>query len=91
MLQLVREGVAINPHYRKITPMVADELARWGDWANAVWIWESVLSSRPRIVAILTNVARGYAAMGQPDRARAYLMRAQRLAPDAPAEDLFQI
>jgi len=85
MLQLVREGVAINPHYRKVTPMVADELARWGDWANAVWIWESVLSSRPKIVAITTNVARGYAAMGQPDRAREYLARAKRLAPQAPA------
>ncbi len=85
LLRMVREGVAINPHYRKVTPMVADELARWGDWANAVWIWESVLSSRPNIVAITTNVARGYAAMGQPDRARDYLMRAKRLAPDAPA------
>ncbi len=81
----MREGVAINPHYRKVTPMVADELARWGDWSNAVWIWESVLSSRPKIVAITTNVARGYAAMGQPDRAREYLSRAKRLAPDAPA------
>jgi O-antigen ligase len=41
MLQLVREGIALNRHYRKITPIVADELARWGDWANATWIWES--------------------------------------------------
>src|SRR5258706_10895418 len=28
MLKLIREGVALNRHYRKITPMVADELAR---------------------------------------------------------------
>ena len=47
MLNLIREGVAINPHYRKITPMVADELARWGDWRNATWIWESVLQLAP--------------------------------------------
>jgi O-antigen ligase len=85
ILQLVREGIAINPHYRKVTPMVADELARWGDWADATWIWESVLASRPYVVAILTNAARGEDATGHPDRARAYLERARRLQPRAPA------
>ncbi|GAB3663269.1 O-antigen ligase family protein [Ramlibacter alkalitolerans] len=85
VLQLAREGIALNPHYRKITPMVADELARWGDWRDATWIWESVLSSRPYVVAIITNVARGYASMGRGDRAQAWLERAKRLQPRAPA------
>jgi O-antigen ligase len=85
LLQLVREGIAINPHYRKITPIVADELARWGDWADATWIWESVLGSRPYIVAILTNAARGHDAMGHQAQALAYLERARRLQPRAPA------
>jgi tetratricopeptide (TPR) repeat protein len=85
MLTLIREGIAINPHYRKITPMVADELARWGDWKNATWIWESVLASRPHVVAILTNVARGYVSMGDPAKAADYLGRAQRIQPRAPA------
>lgn len=84
MLQMVREGIEITPHYRKVTPMVADELARWGDWANATWIWESVLSSRPHVVAIIGNAARGYAALGQTDRALAYLERAKRIQPHAP-------
>jgi len=84
MLQLVREGIAINPHYRKITPIVADELARWGDWANATWIWESVLGSRPYVVAILTNAARGHDAMGHRNKALAYLERARRIQPRAP-------
>ena len=83
MLKQLREGIAINPHYRKITPMVADELARWGDWKDATWIWESVLSSRPYIVAILTNVARGYASMGDPAKALPYLERARKLHPKA--------
>ena len=83
MLKLIREGVAINPHYRKITPMVADELARWGDWKNATWIWESVLGSRPYVVAILTNVARGHASMGNTDTAMEYLERAKKLQPRA--------
>ncbi len=83
MLQLVREGIALNPHYRKITPIVADELARWGDWRNATWIWESVLASRPYVVAILANAARGHSAMGEQQQAMAYLERARRLQPDA--------
>lgn len=85
VLEQVQEGIAINPHYRKITPIVADELARWGDWRRATWIWESVLGSRPYIVAIITNVARGYGSMGRDDIARAYLERARALQPRAPA------
>ncbi len=85
MLQLTREGIAINSHYRKITPVIADEAARWGDWKNAIWIWESVLSSRPYIVAVLTNVTRGYMNQGETERAKAYLERAKRIQPNAPA------
>jgi len=85
MLKLIREGIDINPHYRKITPMVADELAKWGDWENAVWIWESVLGSRPYVAAIMTNVARGYAQMGQPDKAMAMLDRAKQIQARAPS------
>ncbi len=85
MLRLIREGVEINRHYRKITPMVADELARWGDWKNATWIWESVLSSRPNVVAIMSNVARGYIAMGDAAKADEWLQRAKKVQPRAPA------
>ncbi len=85
MLALIKEGVAINPHYRKITPMVADELAKWGDWKNAIWIWESVVSSRPYVVAILSNIARGYAQLGDNDKSLEYLLRAEKLQPKATA------
>ncbi len=85
MLRLIEEGIAINPHYRKITPMVADELAKWGDWKNAVWIWESVLGSRPYVAAIMTNVARGYAQMGEPDKSMAMLERAKKIQANAPS------
>jgi O-antigen ligase len=85
MLGLLRDGVRINPHYRKLTPIAADELARWGDWRDAIWVWESVLSSRPFIVAILTNVTRGYLAVGEPHRAAEYLERAKHLQPTARA------
>ena len=85
MLKLIKEGTDINPHYRKITPMVADELAKWGDWKNAVWVWETVLSSRPYVVAIMSNVARGYASIGNPDKALEYLERAKKIQPRAPS------
>lgn len=83
ILKLIKEGTDINPHYRKITPMVADEFAKWGDWRNAVWIWESVVSSRPYVVAILSNIARGYSQLGEMDKALAYLERAKKLQPSA--------
>lgn len=85
MLRLIKEGTDINPHYRKITPMVADELAKWGDWKNATWIWESVISSRPYVVAIMANVARGYATTGNPAKALEYLERAKKVQPRAPS------
>ena len=91
MLRLIKEGVAINRHYRKITPMVADELARWGDWKEATWIWESVLSSRPHVVAIMANVARGYAMIGKPAEALEYLQRAKKIQPRAPAVQSLEV
>ncbi len=83
MLKTAREGVAINPHYRKITPMLGDELARWGDWKNATWVWESVLGSRPYVAAIASNIARGHLAMGNLDKSFEFLEKAKRVQPKA--------
>jgi O-antigen ligase len=81
--QLIREGVAINPHYRKITPMVADQMAGWGDWANAVWIWESVLGSRPYIMAIMTNAIKGNFILKDYNRAQYWIERMKALQPQS--------
>ncbi len=91
LLTLIKEGTDINPHYRKITPMVADELAKWGDWKDAVWVWESVLSSRPYVVAIMSNVARGYAQMGQSEKALEVLTRAMALQPKATSVNSLEV
>ena len=85
LLKLAQEGIAINPHYRKITPLLGDNLAGWGDWKNAIWVWESVLASRPNVVAILSNVARGKAFLGDSGGAAASLARARAIAPNAPS------
>ena len=91
LVALAREGIAINPHYRKITPLVADSLARWGDWPNAVWIWESVLSSRPYVVAILSNVARGKSFLDDSAGAQRALARAQAIDPLAPSVQSLEV
>ena len=83
LLRNIRDGIEINPHYRKLTPMAADQLARLGDWENAIWIWESVATSRPHIAAIWSNLARGYAQRGENTRALDAVHRWQRLEPDA--------
>lgn len=84
LLQLLQEGIAINPHYRKLTPIAADAMAGWGDWKNATWVWESVIASRPNIVVILANVARGYLQAGDFARAQEYMDRAKSIQPTAP-------
>ena len=85
MLELLRQGIAINPHYRKLTPIAADAMAGWGDWKNATWVWESVLASRPYVVVLVANVARGYLQAGDFAKAQEYLDRAKSLQPTAPA------
>ena len=91
LLQDIRQGVAINPHYRKLTPTVANNLAASGDWADAVWIWESVAGSRPNIAEIWSNIARGYTQLGQYDRAMGALQEWQRLHPDAPGSTALEV
>jgi len=85
MLTLAQDGIAINTHYRKLTPMLADELAKWGDWKNAIWVWESVVVSRPYVTAVMSNIAKGYAQTGNLDKAFEYLARCEKLQPNAPA------
>ena len=84
LLRLAHEGIGINAHYRKLTPLVADALAGWGDWKNANRIWESVLASRPHIVIMLASVARGYIKTGNYSKAHEYLEKAKTVQATAP-------
>ena len=91
MHTLLGYGIAINPHYRKLTPMAADEMASWGDWEGAIWIWESVLASRPNVVAIIANISRGYLQIGNYQQAMYYLANAAKLQPNAPVVQSMQV
>ena len=91
ILEDIRDGVAINPHYRKLTPIVADSLAGWGDWENAIWVWESILKSRPNVVAMLANVTRGNMQLGKFQEAQATLAQAKSIQPNAPAVEALEV
>lgn len=84
MLQTLREGIAINPHYRKFATDAADHLVASGDWQNAIWIWESMAESRPYVAAIWANIARGYTRLGQHDRALAAFQQVKLIQSNAP-------
>ncbi len=84
-LRLLRRGIALNGHYRKITPIAGDVFAQQGDWENALWIWESIYRSRPHVVAIITNIARANIELGRFDEARKYVAKAQEVQPAADA------
>jgi O-antigen ligase len=83
MLSSLREGIAIHPHYRKFTAIAAEQLSASGDYANAVWVLETVVASRPHVPALWYGLAINYAQLGNHERANAALQQVQRLKPDA--------
>ena len=82
-LDSVRAGIAVNPHYRRLTAEVAEPFAARGDWKNATWILESVASSRPNVPVIWKAIAAGYAHQGDHQRAEKAFQEVQRLRPDS--------
>jgi len=91
LLQDIREGIAINPHYRRLTAVVAEPLSAAGDWKNAVWILETVAASRPHVVAIWSGLATGYSQLGQHDHAMQALQEVKRLKPNAIATRALEV
>jgi O-antigen ligase len=70
---------------------VADQLVRWGDWRNALWIWESVVASRPNVVALLANSAQAHIQLGELPQAQAYFERARAIQPEAPVVHTLEV
>lgn len=85
MLNDAHDSIAINPHYRKLAGVLADQRVQSGDWSTAVWVWESIVASRPHIAAIWRNLAQGYSLLGEHESAQKALTQVQRLQPDRPA------
>lgn len=91
VLQLLGEGMAINPHQRQLSGEVADALATWGDMAHATQVWQTVLASRPNIVIMLAYVARAHALAGDLAQATPYFDRARALQPQAPVVQALEV
>jgi O-antigen ligase len=91
MLRLLKEGVALHPHYRKLTAVAADELLRWQDERNARWVLESLAASRPHVVLVLSHLGRLHAQAGELPQAESYLKRAQALQPRGPSVVSLQV
>lgn len=83
MLRDLREGIAINPHYRKFTATAAERLSASGDYANSTWVLETVVASRPNVPALWYGLAINYAHLGQHDKASTALHQVERLKPGA--------
>jgi tetratricopeptide (TPR) repeat protein len=80
---MIRQGIALNPHYRKLVNIAADHLAMSGDFASALWIFESLVASRPHIPDAWANMVLITLRMKESAKAEAALAQLKRLQPDA--------
>lgn len=81
---MLYEGIALNPHYRKLSAVAAEQLIANGDWANATWALESIAASRPHIANVWANLVMSYSELGQEVQARHAWQELQRLQPNTP-------
>jgi O-antigen ligase len=91
LLRDVHDAITINPHYRKLSPVVADHLAMRGDWENAVWIWESAVASRPYVAAFWYNLTKGYLHLEQFQNAEMALKKLVLIQADAPGAKALEV
>jgi len=84
MAKTIRQGIALNPHYRKLVNIAADDLAMSGDFATALWIFESLVASRPHIPDVWANMVLITLRMKESAKAEAALAQLKRLEPDSP-------
>jgi hypothetical protein len=81
---LLQEGAAINPHYRKIISLAADQFAATGNLPAALWAQDTVAASRPHIPDVHANRVLLNSSLRHPEAAQAALTALTALQPDAP-------
>lgn len=82
-VDLLRSGIAINAHYRKIVSIGAEQLARMGDWENATTILRSIAESRPYVANVWANLVLAHVELRQPEAAMAAWRELERLQPES--------
>jgi O-antigen ligase len=79
---LVQKGMALNPHYRKLLSVPAEQLAGFGDWATTADVLQRIADSRPHIANVWSNLVLARLELQQVDAAQAALRELARLQPD---------
>jgi len=77
-------GVGINPHYRKLTSLAADQFAATGNPEAALWAQDSVAASRPYVPDVQANRVLLHSGLGHPEAAREAWNALVALQPEAP-------
>ena len=80
---LLREGLAINPHYRKIGSPAADALVAFGDLPSAAAALSAIAQSRPHVPDIWANLVMIHANLRQNPQAELAMKELERLQPAA--------
>ena len=81
---LLQQGVHINPHYRKLTALAADQFAATGNLEAALWAQDSVAASRPYIPDVQANRVLLHSNLQHAQAARAAWTALAALQPGAP-------
>jgi len=84
VLKNLRDGIDINPHYRKITALAADRLVAGGNWRDALWVLESIAASRPFIPSVWANIVLANLQLDRLEQSQVAYQRLLSLQPDAP-------
>ena len=80
----LQAGLAINPHYRKLLSIPAQQLAALGDWHNTAMVLRRMATSRPHIANVWANLVLAHAQLGQAGPGMDAWKELVRLQPDAP-------
>jgi O-antigen ligase len=81
---LLRDGMALNPHYRKLLSVPAEQLAGFGDWVTTADVLQHIADSRPHIANVWSNLVLARSELQQADAAQIALHELARLQPDSP-------
>lgn len=81
-IALVRTGMALNPHYRKLLSIPAEQLASLGNWSATADVLQHIADSRPHIANVWSNLALARIELKQAEAAQAALHELARLQPN---------
>lgn len=83
-IDALQAGLAINPHYRKLLSIPAQQLAALGDWPNTTLVLQHMAASRPHIANVWANLVLAHAELGQAGPGMDAWKELVRLQPDTP-------